>query len=500
MRFSSVTNQSKTLMKATTTFITTSASRDRAPDAQASSNRRLLFEDMISNQTTDITQIKQEILFDDPSQKLIFPDNLSYEEDFSKQSDQETEESNSCLRSNPSDGKTSRSKGTMEIENFSDSLIFSNLQQIERLDFSRSPSPKKKLNSSPFTVNMRAVGQGLLNTPAKKPLTSAVKERTPYSAFAKTRTRKDREPISRLDTDYEKIGVIGNGSFGKVYRCRNRLDKNEYAVKETFRKFVGRHKVYGLNEIQALASLTAIEENTNVVRYYHSWVEDEKLYLVMEYCPKSLKEEMKEKGRFSEEQLKKILRDICMGLSYLHRSDIVHLDIKPENILISKTNKYKLGDMGQSALAKLSSDEIEEGDARYLAPELLNSEEYQDKPELTKADVFSLGITLLEIATGYTIPMNGNDWHDLRNERLDILDNVTHLSDSFKKVIKIMLKRDPNQRPSVKELLTKYLPDKLEVALKWEKIERNLLKMEKESLEKKKEQENKNHKVRRLSI
>jgi len=66
-----------------------------------------------------------------------------------------------------------------------------------------------------------------------------------------------------------------------VYRCRNRLDKNEYAVKETFRKFVGRHKVYGLNEIQALASLTAIEENTNVVRYYHSWVEDEKLYLVV---------------------------------------------------------------------------------------------------------------------------------------------------------------------------------------------------------------------------
>jgi len=52
----------------------------------------------------------------------------------------------------------------------------------------------------------------------------------------------------------------------------------------------------------------------------------------MEYCPKSLKEEMKEKGRFSEEQLKKILRDICMGLSYLHRSDIVHLDIKPGKI------------------------------------------------------------------------------------------------------------------------------------------------------------------------
>lgn len=66
-----------------------------------------------------------------------------------------------------------------------------------------------------------------------------------------------------------------------MYKCSHKLDKNEYAVKETFRKFVGRHRAYGLNEIQALASLTAIEENTNVVRYYNSWIEDDKLYLVV---------------------------------------------------------------------------------------------------------------------------------------------------------------------------------------------------------------------------
>ena len=80
--------------------------------------------------------------------------------------------------------------------------------------------------------------------------------------------------------------MIGNGSFGKVYKCVHKLDKNEYAVKETFRKFVGKHRVAGLNEIQALASLTVIEEETNVVRYYNSWVEDEKLYLVVHYLHK----------------------------------------------------------------------------------------------------------------------------------------------------------------------------------------------------------------------
>jgi len=147
--------------------------------------------------------------------------------------------------------------------------------------------------------------------------------------------------------------------------------------------------------------------------------------------------------------------------------------------------------MGQSALAKLSSDEIEEGDARYLAPELLNSEEYSEKPELTKADVFSLGLTLFQLATGYELPINGNDWHALRNERFEVLDQVIGLSCSFKKLIKLMLKRNPSERPSVKDLLTCYLPDKVELELKWEKLQRNALEVEKKSLERKVETLNK---------
>lgn len=68
--------------------------------------------------------------------------------------------------------------------------------------------------------------------------------------------------------------------------------------------------------------------------------------------------------------------------------------------MISKTKAYKLGDMGQSAIARLSSDDVEEGDARYLAPELLNPGEFGEKSDLKKADVFSLGMTLFELATG----------------------------------------------------------------------------------------------------
>ena len=66
-----------------------------------------------------------------------------------------------------------------------------------------------------------------------------------------------------------------------------------------------------------------------------------------------------------------------------------------------------------------------------------------------------------------------------------MLDCVSYLSDSFKKIIKLMLKRDPRQRPSVQEVLTRYLPDQLELELKWEKVQRNVLKNTKETLERK---------------
>ena len=113
--------------------------------------------------------------------------------------------------------------------------------------------------------------------------------------------------------------------------------------------------MYGLNETQALASLTAIGDNIHVVRYYNSWIEDDKLCLVvrlkfllfslrfrkMEFCPSSLREERKTKQKFTESEVRRVLRDICLGLAYLHRHNIVHLDIKPGTIFIVTHFKYK---------------------------------------------------------------------------------------------------------------------------------------------------------------
>lgn len=92
---------------------------------------------------------------------------------------------------------------------------------------------------------------------------------------------------------------------------------------------------------------------------------------------------------------------MLLGLSELHGQDIVHLDIKPGNILLGKNNMYKLADLGMARfLTKITYDtNIPEGDCRYLAKELLSREVLNYIPDLKKSDIFSLGITVFELLT-----------------------------------------------------------------------------------------------------
>ena len=143
-----------------------------------------------------------------------------------------------------------------------------------------------------------------------------------------------------------------------------------------------------------------------------------------------------------ENHLWDIIRDVAMGLQVLHEHDIVHLDIKPDNIFITEDGKLKIGDFGMAGkvvASTRSSNRIGdlEGDAKYIAKELLSS-----AARLPSADIFCLGtvnslvgladqlvtsarltdlllgIMMLEIASGVTLPEAGQKWHDLREGKL----------------------------------------------------------------------------------
>ena len=87
---------------------------------------------------------------------------------------------------------------------------------------------------------------------------------------------------THFDKEFEVLGKLGNGHFGDIRRCRNRLDGLEYAVKITKHKWKSeRGKFETLQEVFALSSLSVCDDNPNIVKYFNGWVEDSKLYIVV---------------------------------------------------------------------------------------------------------------------------------------------------------------------------------------------------------------------------
>jgi len=275
--------------------------------------------------------------------------------------------------------------------------------------------------------------------------------------------------------EFIELGVIGSGVHGCVYRCLNRLNGVEYAVKRGLKPLNNEKMLH--NEIYAHGVL----EHPNIIRNYSNWREDDYVYLQNEYCNGGSLEKVIESGPSDEKTLRKILEHIAQGLRFIHSKQLAHMDIKPENILITKGPRvfyrnsddldeypeeddsneetvYKIGDLGHvTRLDELVN--VVEGDCRYIPREILND----DYTNLTKVDIFALGLTLYEAAGGGPLPKNGDEWHSIRDGNIKTFD---HLSLEFNSLLKRMTHPNPNLRPSASELLSMTTPSPLHKTVK----------------------------------
>lgn len=271
-------------------------------------------------------------------------------------------------------------------------------------------------------------------------------------------------PKSRYDNDFIQLEVLGAGEFGRVYKCVHRIDGLQYAVKKINTQPSKKSSIASaLQEAYVLATSSINEDNAYVVRYHSVWQESDSLFISMELCQCSLAKYIKD-HETTEAVIRKILRDICKALKKLHCHDIVHMDIKSENILYSYSNKFKLGDLGLGRVTTNLGD-ICEGDSRYLAKEVLApaTDEPEQIPDLTKADIFSLGATCYEIMRDKPLPKNGPEWHRIRS--VDIED-CPGFSKEINQCIKKMMSPVPEQRPSAQELLESVLLSEKQLQVK----------------------------------
>ncbi len=207
-----------------------------------------------------------------------------------------------------------------------------------------------------------------------------------------------------LGNRYEIVKQLGGGGMAVVYKGKDTILNRMVTIKllraefTSDEDFVRRFR----REAQSVASLS----HPNIVSIYDVGKENDLHYLVMEYVDgEDLRSVIKREGRLEQSRAVKIVQQICDALEHAHESQIVHRDVKPHNILLTKGGRAKLTDFGiareASTVTMTGSDTIV-GSVHYLSPE-------QARGEVAgpKSDIYSLGISFYEMLTG-GVPFTGD--------------------------------------------------------------------------------------------
>ncbi|RDX55223.1 kinase-like protein [Lentinus brumalis] len=286
---------------------------------------------------------------------------------------------------------------------------------------------------------------------------------------------------------YDPLDIIGNGSFGIIRKVRRKADGVFFARKElNFERMTERDRKQIVAEVNILKDL----HHEHIVRYHDRHVDRDAgiLYILMEYCgggdlSSVIKQALRHNRLIPEDTIWNYFMQILLALTYCHhpngghgrtssvgtgdgdgkekRPQILHRDLKPDNVFLDASNNVKLGDFGLSkALAQASFANTYVGTPYYMSPELMQEKAYD-----SKSDIWSLGCLIYELCA-LKPPFHEAKTHAelsilIRNGRIPPLPKG--YSPALTTVIKSMLNLNPAMRPSATQLLQH---EKIDLALK----------------------------------
>ncbi|NXG75263.1 STK10 kinase, partial [Baryphthengus martii] len=277
------------------------------------------------------------------------------------------------------------------------------------------------------------------------------------STFEKRRSKEYEHVRRDLDPGevWEVVGELGDGAFGKVYKAKNKETGALAAAKVIETKSEDELEDY-IVEIEILATC----DHRHIVKLLGAFYWDGKLWIMIEFCPGgAVDATMLELDRgLTEPQIQVICRQMLEALSYLHSKKIIHRDLKAGNVLLTQDGDIKLADFGVSAknMKTLQKRDSFIGTPYWMAPEVVMCETMKDTPYDYKADIWSLGITLIEMAQ--IEPPH----HELNPMRVLLkiaksdpptLSSPSKWSLEFRDFLKKALDKNPETRPSAAQLL-----------------------------------------------
>jgi serine/threonine protein kinase len=223
---------------------------------------------------------------------------------------------------------------------------------------------------------------------------------------------------------------LGAGGFGRVFLAEEEKSKHLVAIKQLNNQDKGRQEAI-IHEMQIIAQFN----QPNIVTYNHYFVQDDLLYIVMEYCPLGSLRSMIRKQKITSAFVWKWLKTLTETMQFVHEKNIIHHDIKPDNILFSDDRTIKIADFG---IANKSG-----GTTPYMSPEALIWDTSAIMDE--RVDVYALGVTLLELLTG-----KNPFFSKSINEILEIHDKkdfgITNLPNWEQEIILRAISKIPEQR------------------------------------------------------